>query len=505
MFPQTSQNHMPASLRHLFPRSSFVGCADIHVTDATERGSECHPGTLFAVIRGTRHDGSAFIKESIARGANALLVERPVASVSVPQCVVPDVRAAYAELCSRLAGTPSKSLKVSAVTGTNGKTTFTWLLRSIVEAAGQRAGILGTIEYSDGVTIQRSSLTTPDSKSLSKWLAAMVSRRTQHAAIELSSHALDQRRAAGTLLDVAVVTNVTQDHFDYHRDFATYLAAKKRIFGHLKPGGLAVLNADDPASASLRDSLGGETKAVTYGLQFPADVSAIVLNESLRGTRFQMQLGGESIDVCTSLVGRHNVSNCLAAAAAAAHYGISPEVIAAGIESLHSVPGRLERVDCGQPFDVFVDYAHTDDALRRCVRFLKGRSSGRVTCVFGAGGDRDRSKRPLLGQAASEADVAVITSDNPRSEDPEAIIREILGGINSTACETVVEIDRAEAIRAALSAAEPGDCVVVAGKGHELEQIIGSNRIPFDDRAVIRDYFARAMRSTGCEPARLGA
>lgn len=500
-----SQLRVPVSLRCLFPRASFVGCADIGVSEATENSDQCGPGVLFAAISGTRADGAAFVGKAIERGASALLVSRPLPGVQVPQCVVPNVRKAYGELCHTLAAYPSRRLGLVGVTGTNGKTTVTWLVRSILRAAGKRTGLLGTIEYSDGFKTTGSTLTTPDSKSLSRWLARMVERHTTHAAIELSSHALDQHRAAGTWLDAAIVTNVTQDHFDYHGSFEAYLASKERILDCLKRGGLAVFNADDPGSSSLRDSLGEGFSAITYGVDSPADVTGDVVHESLGGTRFVLHIGGERAEVCTRLIGRHNVSNCLAAAAAAAHFGIPVGEIVSGIESLGSVRGRLERVDCGQPWTAFVDYAHTDDALRRCVRFLKKLTPGRVICVFGAGGDRDRSKRPLLGRAAAEADLAVVTSDNPRSEDPERIIEEILSGFVPALRDPYVEPDRAEAIRWALEQAEPGDSVLVAGKGHETEQIIGAERLPFDDREVIRSVLSDLACRSELEPARLPA
>jgi len=495
----------PVSLLRLFPQSSFVGCADIRVTEATEHSGECGSNMLFSAIPGARVDGARFVEEAIERGATALLVQRPLAGVSVPQCVVPNVRKAYSQLCAALASYPSRCLNVSAVTGTNGKTTVTWLIRSILQAAGYRTGILGTIEYSDGGDAEQSALTTPDSKTLSNRLAAMVCRRTTHAVIELSSHALDQDRSAGTFLDAAVVTNVTQDHFDYHRDYQSYLSSKARILEHCKKGGLVVLNADDPGSASLRKQVDGNLDVITYGLETPADVSAEVLDESLSGSRFALKVGSDGMEIRTSLIGRHNVSNCLAAAASAVRAGISLDVIASGIESLALVPGRLERVDCRQSFDVFVDYAHTDDALRCCIGFLRRLALGRVICVFGAGGDRDRSKRPLLGRAAAEADLAVVTSDNPRSEHPEQIIHEILAGFPLSQREPYVEVDRAEAIRWALEQAEPGDCVLVAGKGHELEQIIGTERIPFDDREVVRTLLFRLAHLPKEKPARLPA
>lgn len=474
------------NLRRLFPAASFVGCGDIHALAATDRSSECGPNMLFAVIRGHRTDGYQYIQEAICRGATALLVDSPQPGVAIPQCVVPDVRRAYAELCVAQMAQPARNLGLAGVTGTNGKTTISWLIRSILQGAGKQTGILGTIEYSDGQNTESSSLTTPDPRTWARWLASMVTHGTTHAALELSSHALDQRRTAGTLLDVAIISNITQDHFDYHKNFEAYRLSKLRIFEYLKPAGLAVVNVDDPGSLSCLDD--APKRTMTYGLDGEADVTATIIEETLHSSRFRLVLGGDSQEIETHLIGRHNISNCLAAATAAMHFGASCSEIASGIEALASVPGRMEQVDCGQPFQVFVDYAHTEDALRRSVRFLRRLTPGRIICVFGAGGDRDRTKRPLLGNAASEADVAVVTSDNPRSEDQHQIIQEILAGFAATGIQPHIEADREHAICWALDHAEAGDTVLVAGKGHETEQIIGTQRRHFDDRAVIRSH-----------------
>ncbi|HVW03182.1 MAG TPA: UDP-N-acetylmuramoyl-L-alanyl-D-glutamate--2,6-diaminopimelate ligase [Planctomycetaceae bacterium] len=481
MLPPTAA----VSLRRLFPAASFVGCADIRVTAACSSSEECRPGALFAVNRGVRFDGHAFIADALRRGASALLVERPQPDAGVPQCVVPDVRRAYAELCSALEGSPSRELRLAGVTGTNGKTTITWLIRALLQNAGHRTGLLGTIEYHDGLHGEPASLTTPDSRTLATWLAAMAKRRTTHAAMELSSHALAQHRTAGTELDVAIISNITQDHFDYHLDFEHYRASKLRILEHLKPTGVAVINIDDAGSRSCLPHSPGAV--LTYGFQQGADITADVLEESLGGSIFRLLTPNGSIDVRTSLIGRHNISNCLAAAAAGLHFGLSLEQIAAGLESLHSVPGRMEPVECGQPYAVFVDYAHTEDALERAIVALRRLTVGRVLCVFGAGGDRDRTKRPGMGRAAAEADIAILTSDNPRSEDPEQIMREILAGFPAEA-HPELEADREQAICRALELARPGDSVLIAGKGHETEQICGAERRRFDDRAVARKH-----------------
>ncbi len=473
------------NLRRIFPSASFVGCGDFVVSHVTDRAADCETGSLFAVIRGVHVDGHSFIPEALAAGALCLLVERPLADVAAKQCVVPDVRRAYAELCSAIHGYPSRRLALAGVTGTNGKTTISWMIRAICQAAQKQTGLLGTVEYSDGAYDEPASLTTPCSATLSAWLGSMVRRETTHAAIELSSHALDQRRCAGTLLDCAILSNITQDHFDYHGTFEAYRAAKLRILNLLKPAGLAILNMDDAGSRSCLEE--APRRVLTYGLEQPADLSATILDESLFGTRFRVSYGASNQIMQTRLPGRHNVSNALAAIAAGLHFGFDLETIATGLGRLDSVPGRVEAIDCGQPYHVFVDYAHTDDALARCLRFLRSHCDGRIHCVFGAGGDRDRTKRPLLGKAALLADRVIITSDNPRSESPEQIIRDILTGM-SDPTSAHIEPDRRAAITFALSRARPGDCVLIAGKGHETTQIIGAERQSFDDREVVRDY-----------------
>jgi UDP-N-acetylmuramoyl-L-alanyl-D-glutamate--2,6-diaminopimelate ligase len=491
------------SLRRLLPQASFVGCTNLCITDAAERADKIRNGALFAVIRGTKLDARQFIGEAVARGAAGLLVDAPLPDSPLPQCVVTDVRSAFSRVCESLSGDPSRRLDISAITGTNGKSTTAWLIRSLLEKSGRRCGLLGTVEYSDGLTTSPSTLTTPDSRSLAQWLGGMVHAGSTHAAIELSSHALHQGRAAGIELEAAIVTNVTQDHFDYHQTFEAYLAAKARIFEMVRPGGLVALNLDDRGAWSLRDQAGESVSSVSFGLNPAADITAQVRDESLFGTRFRLGIHGRTLDCATRLIGRHNVSNILAGVAAATHLGLTPEEIVTGIESFRSVPGRLEAIDCGQPFNVFVDYAHTDDALRRCLASLKSLTSGRVICVFGAGGDRDRVKRPKLGQAAVLADIAIVTSDNPRSEDPVDIIDQILAGMQAANTPPRVECDRRLAIQLALKLARAGDCILIAGKGHENQQIIGNDRFPFDDRQVVREILRERWQPLAQPPARV--
>lgn len=492
--PAASANSSPlgpfvVNLRQLFPSASFVGCGDLRVTSAVADSRECRPGVLFAALRGPNFDGHDHLQQAVENGARFLLVERPQPDLRANQCVVRNTRKAYAELCEALVGFPSRRVGIVGVTGTNGKTTTCWLIRSILSTAGRPAGLLGTVEYHDGLERFPSSLTTPSPEELSRWLARMVRNKTFHAAMEVSSHALVQERVAGVRFDVAVITNITQDHFDYHGSYASYKSAKQQIFSRLKPEGLAILNADDPGSLSCR--IHAPQSVRTYGIESPADYVAEILDESLNGTRFRLRYNGEEIDVFTSLVGRHNVSNALAAVAAVSSQGISLEQAAWGIESLRYVPGRLQRIDVGQPTAVFVDYAHTDDALLRVIGTLQQLTVGRVICVFGAGGDRDKSKRPLMGKAASRADLAIITSDNPRSEDPAAIVEDILLGVSPHAPRPVIELDREQAIIAALDEARPDDCVVIAGKGHESSQILADRSISFDDCEVARRHLIR--------------
>ncbi|MFO1020789.1 MAG: UDP-N-acetylmuramoyl-L-alanyl-D-glutamate--2,6-diaminopimelate ligase [Planctomycetales bacterium] len=480
---------MAVNLRRLFPSASYVGCGDIRVTTASSDSRDCAAGSLFAALRGPEQDGHAYIADAVHNGAKSLLVEWPQADVRVPQCVVRNTRKAYAELTAALAGDPSRWMQLVGITGTNGKTTISWLVRSILQNAGRQCGLLGTIEYHDGLSRESSRLTTPDARTLSNWLQRMIRQRTGYAAMEISSHALEQDRVAGTWLDVAVISNITQDHLDYHGTFEAYKSSKLRIFERLKTSGLAVLNADDPMSFSCRSAAPHRVR--TYGIEAPADFSAEILEENTRGSRFVLKTGSDEIEIHTPLIGRHNVSNCLAAVAATEFLGLTLEQGAQGIEALTGVPGRMERIQMGQPFDVFVDYAHTDDALRRAITGLQQLTIGRVIVVYGAGGDRDRSKRPLMGKAGGTADLVIVTSDNPRSEDPRAIIDEILKGYDDCMPTPIVEVDREQAIIRALREAGPDDCVLIAGKGHESIQIIGNEGIVFDDREVVRRNLAR--------------
>ncbi|MFK7819605.1 MAG: UDP-N-acetylmuramoyl-L-alanyl-D-glutamate--2,6-diaminopimelate ligase [Planctomycetaceae bacterium] len=483
------------SLRRILPTTSFVGCADIPVTEAVADSRKCQPGCLFVVVSGSQQDGRAFVNEAISKGATALLVEQPIVGVAVPQCVVPNVREAYSRVCLTLARNPQRSLNLTGVTGTNGKTTVTWLLRSIFEAAGHVSGLIGTVEYSCGKTSQPAPLTTPDPATFADLLRGMVSSGASHAFLELSSHALHQSRLGGTSLKSAVVTNVTQDHFDYHGDADSYLAAKQKIADYCSNQTPLIVNADNVACRKLIERW-SRRNVIPFGLQPGADARGLVLDMLPDRTHVRFEILNQSFECAISLPGRHNVANCVAAATVAVVAGIGNEAIVRGLERVAFIPGRLQPVDLGQPFRVFIDYAHTPDALSQVLESLRSTTKGRLICVFGAGGDRDASKRPLMGNAANAADLVVVTSDNPRSESPEKIIADIREGVQVGDCH--IEVQRGAAIDWAIRNANEGDCVLIAGKGHEKTQTVGGEVLSFDDRLVA----AEAIGQHHFDPAR---
>jgi UDP-N-acetylmuramoyl-L-alanyl-D-glutamate--2,6-diaminopimelate ligase len=441
---------------------------------------------VFVALSGIAHDGHQFARSAIERGAGAILVERPLRLEGVPQCLVPDSHDAFGRLCQALAGNPSQRLKVVGVTGTNGKTTTSSLIASVLSTAGCRVGTLGTLGYCDSIESATAVLTTPSAPELASWLARMDANGCSHAVMEVSSHALSQSRVAGIEFDMACVSNVRLDHLDYHLTVDEYRRAKQRLFEHLAADGLVVLNVDDPVAASFSSVLHGPV--LTVGLAQPAELMATVIERLSSEQTFLLTAGEKIVPVRTQMIGDHHVSNCLVAAAVGLAYGIDLATVVRGLEAVTAVSGRLERIECGQPFGVFVDYAHTPDALATVLDALRRVTSGRLTCVFGAGGNRDRQKRPMMGRAVAErADLAIVTTDNPRNEDPQSICDEVLAGFASRQA-VEVELDRATAIRRALAAAEPGDCVLIAGKGHEDHQVVGASRLRFDDREVARRW-----------------
>jgi UDP-N-acetylmuramoyl-L-alanyl-D-glutamate--2,6-diaminopimelate ligase len=451
------------------------------------------PGFCFVAMKGETTDGNRFIDAAVANGAVAVVTDSKDAAprAGVAWARVASGRRALALLSSRFHGWPAQQLGLTGVTGTNGKTTTTFLLESILNAAGRKTVLVGTIEYHVAGEVVASPHTTPEASDLNKLFAKGVREGAHEAVMEVSSHALAQERVYGFQFDVAAFTNLTRDHLDYHRDFEDYFRAKSRLFEGCgsEPPESVVINHDDEFGRRLIESSRARGREVlTYGLQ-DAAFHARNIELSARGTRFDMvtPLGQRRIQ--SALIGKVNVYNILAAAAAAHARGCSLDEISAGVAALKRVPGRFELVDCGQPFTVAVDYAHTDDALRNLTavaREFVGR--GRVITLFGCGGDRDRRKRPLMGHAAGEgSDFVVVTSDNPRSEDPQAIINEALVGVQRSGVQYAVEPDRRAAIALAVAKAKSGDIVLLAGKGHEKVQITRQGTAPFDDVQVARE------------------
>ena len=446
------------------------------------------PGALFACIRGEHRDGHDHAPAAVAAGAVACLVERPV-PVDATLVRVASVRGALGPIAARFHGNPSRHLRVLGVTGTNGKTTTTYLLESIARAAGERAGVIGTTgAHLDGSEVVLRH-TTPEATELQALLAQMRREGAQTIAMEVSSHALDQHRVDGTRFAAVCFTNLTHDHLDYHASLADYFEAKARLFDRAFTARAAIGTDDEHGRILEKRARAAGLDVRTYALDAPADVTARELELGADGARFVLQLDGVDVPVQTALLGRFNVLNVLGAAATASLAGFDLATIARGVAAQHAVPGRMERVDGPAPFTVLVDYAHTPDALASVLaaaRPLVG-AGGRLVVVFGCGGDRDRTKRPLMGEVASRvADVAVVTTDNSRSEDPETIARDVLAGMPATAAP-IVELDRRLAIRAAVHDARPGDVIVVAGKGHETGQTAKGVTVPFDDRVVARE------------------
>jgi UDP-N-acetylmuramoyl-L-alanyl-D-glutamate--2,6-diaminopimelate ligase len=438
-------------------------------------------------VPGLKADGHDFAPAAVAAGAVALIVERPL-DLAVPQLVVADAREAMALAADAFFGFPTRELQVAGVTGTNGKTTTTFLLFSILAAAGRRPGLLGTVESRIGGERRAVERTTPEAIDLQRTFREMLDAGDRSCAMEASSHGSELKRLVGVRFAVLVFTNLSQDHLDLHGTLEAYFDAKRRLFVDGVDGWRpsAAVNVADAYGRRLADELRalGE-RPLAFGLADDADVRPDELELTAAGARFT----ADGIALRTRLRGRFNVENVLGAVAAARLLGIDAGSVAAGVEHLAGVPGRFEAVDEGQPFTVLVDYAHTPEALANVLREARALASGRVICVFGCGGDRDRSKRPLMGEVAGDStDVLVVTSDNPRSEEPRAIIEDILAGVTG---EVEVEPDRAAAIAWALERAEEGDVVVIAGKGHEQGQEFRDRTVPFDDREVAREALRR--------------
>ena len=445
-------------------------------------------GFLFFAFPGSRADGRQFAEDALARGAVAVASESGCPPGPARWIQVEHGRQALALAARNYYGKPDERLGLTGITGTNGKTTTAYLIDSVLRASGHTTALVGTIEYHLAGRVLPAVNTTPESLDLVRLFAELERAGGTHATLEVSSHALALGRVYGLHFHTAVFTNLTRDHLDFHGTMENYFAAKQALLAGAggAPPRFAVLNRDDEYARKLK--VDPQTEVLWYGLGHERDLRALHISSGFHGLRFDVQHGKLRFAVESPLMGRINVYNILAACGAGLSYGIAPEGIARGIAELRAVPGRFERVDQGQPFVVVVDYAHTDDALRNTIAVARGLNPKRVITLFGCGGDRDRSKRPLMGQAAAEAsDFVVLTSDNPRSEDPLAIMNDALVGIRRVDVPHVVEPDRAAAIARALKEAREGDLVILAGKGHETYQVLRDKTIPFDDRVVARE------------------
>lgn len=478
-------------LRHLLkPLLTYDihGSADPDITNMTTDSRRVTDGSLFVAISGFTVDGHEFAQQAITRGARALLVERLLPQCDVPQIVVKNTRHVSAVIADILFAHPSRRLRTIGVTGTNGKTTVTHIIRHLLECSAHPTGLMGTVGAKFGDTTVELPNTTPEVVEVHGLLREMVNAQCSHAVMEVSSHALVEGRVAGVEFDIGVFTNLTQDHLDFHGDMDRYAAAKSLLFARLGNGygdsredtAYAVLNADDPYAPVMAGAT--VVPCLTYGFSATADVRATDVVLTSDGARMNVDTKVGLLPIQTQLIGRFNVSNALAAVAVGLIEGIPPEDIAHALSTYSGVPGRCERVNVGQPFGVFVDYAHTPDGLANVLSSVREFVTGRLIAVVGCGGDRDKTKRPIMAQTATSlADIAILTSDNPRTEDPEAILDDMERGLDPGQL-FLRQVDRRAAIREAVRLARPEDVIVIAGKGHEDYQIIGREKIHFDDR-----------------------
>ena len=467
------------------------------VTSVEYDSRRVKPGTLFVAMKGETSDGNRFIDQAIQAGAVAIVTDSPAENPreGVAWALVPHGRRALARISQNFYKHPAERLAIIGITGTNGKSTTAFVVEAILTAAGRKSALIGTIEYHVAGRVYPAPHTTPESLELARILSEAVGQGASDAVMEVSSHALAQERVFGVPFDVAVFTNLTRDHLDYHHTMAEYFESKRVLFegcGTDAPRA-AVTNLDDEYGEKLASfSRKRSSVVLTYGWD-RGDFHTEKVDITPRGTRFDLVTPEEKIAIFSPLIGRVNVYNILAAAAACFARGCNSSAIARGVASLQHVPGRFQRVDCGQPFTVVVDYAHTDDALRNLTSLARefvsrAGASGRIITLFGCGGDRDRAKRPLMGEAAGKgSDFVVLTSDNPRSEDPRAVINDALVGLQKTGTKYTVEVDRRKGIALAIGEARPGDIVLLAGKGHEKVQVTREGSAPFDDVEVARE------------------
>ena len=486
--------------------SQIFGSTSEEVFGIASHSNKVQPDFLFVAIRGLSSNGHDFVLQALQRGAGAIIAEKNPDDLKTETTwiTVPDSRIALAQVAAKFFGDPSLKVPVVGITGTNGKTTTSYLLESILRAAKYNPGVIGTINYRFGDIVKQSLNTTPESLEIQKLLAHMVQEKVSHVVMEVSSHALDQNRVEGVNFSVGIFTNLTPEHLDYHGTMEHYAQSKAKLFSHflekskIESGKCAVLNQDDSQTPYLRTLI--TVPVILYGMGSGVDICIEEAQVSLEGINGILKTPRGNIEIRASLCGRFNLYNIMAAAGAAICLGIPLESIRAGIEAFSSVPGRMERAGEGRKYTILVDYAHTPDALEKVLLTLRELAPSRIITVFGCGGDRDRMKRPMMGMIAGRlSDLVIITSDNPRTEQPENIIAEIEEGVKKTGLEKIAfydsdypkgyltVLDRFEAIKAALQMAKQGDIVLVAGKGHEDYQIVGEQRIPFDDRKRIEE------------------
>jgi len=480
-----------------------AGCADARVGAVSRDSRAVSGGTVFVAVPGHRVDGATFAAEAVARGALAVVAESPrPADISVPWLPTANARLALAELAAAFHGHPSRTMTVVGVTGTNGKTTCTYLLASVFDAAGRPSGRIGTVSFRVGPAVaheRESSHTTPEAPEIQGMLAKMHERGCTACAMEVSSHALALHRVAAIHFAGAIFTNLTRDHLDFHGDMQQYFAAKRRLFAMLPAGAPSAINVDDPKGVELAASV---PHVITYGIERAADVRARNIEYSLEGLAFDVDTPRGALAIRSPLIGRPNVSNILGVVAIAVALDLPLPAIERGVAALDRVPGRFEVISTGaDDVRVVVDYAHTDDALKNLLETARPLASGRLVTIFGCGGDRDRSKRPLMGAVAGRlSDFVVLTSDNPRSEDPERILDEIVRGLDPTpepgaprrSGTPYLRIrDRRDAIDRTIRTAQSGDLLLIAGKGHEKYQVVGERTLPFDDVEVARAALAQ--------------
>jgi UDP-N-acetylmuramoyl-L-alanyl-D-glutamate--2,6-diaminopimelate ligase len=495
---RTLAQTMPADARP--PIGGDAGLLDRTCSGVTHDSRQVTPGVVFVALKGQQRDGAAFATQAIGDGAAAIVAEHPPAVAPVvPWMVVKDARLALALLAAQFFGHPSREMRVVGITGTNGKTTTSYLASAMFEAAGIRCGLMGTVTYRIGTQAIAATRTTPEAPELQGFMRRMVTAGCGACVMEVSSHALALRRTDGIEFAAGVFTNLTRDHLDFHADMENYFAAKRRLFEMLPPDAPAVINVDDPRGSTLLDVA---PRTVTYAIHKPADVTPGALSYSLDGLNFEISSPAGIVRVNSKLVGKPNVYNILAAVATAASLDVPVGAIEQGLRDLPGVPGRFELASvAADDITVLVDYAHTDDALRNLLETARPMATRRLITVFGAGGDRDRTKRPLMGMVAARlSDVVVITSDNPRSEDPLRIIEEVKLGADAEVRQSNAELltvaDRRDAISEAIRRAQPGDVVLVAGKGHEKYQEIAGRTLGFDDVAIAREALeARRLKS----------